>query len=53
MMSITQLDIPPYVCTPMTQRNVYRACESPYTLESTFNQDNIERLTRWFNANYL
>ena len=30
----------------------YIAHESPCTLESTLNQD-IERLTRWFNANYL
>ena len=50
MMSITQLDVPPYVCMLMTQRNI--AHESPCTLESTLNQ-NIGRLTLWFTANYL
>ena len=50
MMSITQLDLPPYVCM-LTQRE-YIAHESPFTLESTLNQG-IGRLTPWFTANYL
>ena len=38
------------LCADATTQNVVH--ESPYTLESTLNQD-IERLTIWFTANYL
>ena len=49
--TITQLDLPLYVCMLM-RTTQYIAPESPCTLESTLNQD-IERLTLWFTANYL